>query len=142
MISKSNGDKMLLVTGIEYKTVPKDVWEIQEMGCSPDFIKYPEVQKKMKKVETEIVSGRRYTNADRKEICLGISKDVQEILGIPFDDFENMQETNDRLNFNCGRVEYENSKLQIENQGYDSVIEEIKAWNFWQRLKFLFKGKK
>ena len=55
---------------------------------------------------------------------------------------QNMQETNDRLNFNCGRVEYENSKLQIENQGYDSVIEEIKAWNFWQRLKFLFKGKK
>ena len=134
LISKLDGDKMLLVTGITYITVPTDVWEITNMLHSSELQRYIDMMDKVLSIETEIVKGRRYSNGNN-EICLGLSKDVREILSLPFDDFERLQ------NY-CDRVENENSKLQIENQGYNSVIEEINNWSLWKRLKFLFKGKK
>jgi hypothetical protein len=80
-------------------------------------------------VNPELIRGRNYyTNIDGEKvyICIGFKKEVQDLLGLPFDEFDRMYKQIDILN-----------KTLIEK---DHTIAQIMNLNFWQRLMFVFKG--
>lgn len=78
------------------------------------------------KLGIENVLGRTYRNTNGEEVCVGLTKKVQDLLGLPFDEFDRMHKQIDVLN-----------KTLIEK---DNIIAKIMNLNFWQRLIFVFKG--
>jgi hypothetical protein len=77
-------------------------------------------------VAYELVTGRRFVNSRGEEICIGMAKDVQHILGLPFDAFE--------------RMDYDLKVAQGIRMRLRQELDDIKKMNFWQRLKCLFRG--
>lgn len=74
-------------------------------------------------IETEIVRGSQFVNSRGERICLGIKKDVQDLLGLPFESFFDM-------NFTINRQRNEIDELK-------NVIQTVRKMSFWKRLKFL-----
>ena len=81
-------------------------------------------------INPEIIEGRNYylnENGEKVFISIGIRKDVLRFLGLPFDEFNKLQEKIDCLN-----------KTLIEK---DNFIAKIMNLNFWQRLMFVLNCK-
>lgn len=68
--------------------------------------------------EKEVVTPRLFVNEEGERYLIGMTKEVQDQIGLPFEAFENIQKEN----------------KQLRDAIYDL--------SFWQRLKFLFLGKK
>lgn len=79
-------------------------------------------------VLTELCRGRRFVRADGTEITIAMSQDVQELLGMPLDLWDDMQADLDVATINS---EYSEKK-----------IDRIEGADFWTRLKWLFTGVK
>ncbi len=75
-------------------------------------------------IKKEICYGRRFTNQNGEEVLLGISKKAQDILGLPFEQFERMSK----------------KISELEELHYNDCIfiNRIMRLNFWGRLKFAF----
>ena len=121
---------MILVESIKYFEVPEDFHKIIHKVSAYEGI---EVFTKdgLHVVSTnlvhELVSGRRFRRpSDGVEICIGWSQEVQDLLGMPLDAWENME---------VDRAELARSEREILKELHD-----IKHANFWQRFKWLFKG--
>lgn len=71
----------------------------------------------------ELVCGRRFTNARGETVAIGMRKQVQQAIGLPFEAFENMNKTTSRIN------------QQMKKQRKE--LEKIKSLGFLKRLKFL-----
>lgn len=72
----------------------------------------------------ETIEGHRFVwflNGEKHELCIGWSDQVQKALGLPFDVFKNQEEM-----------------LMWQR----ALIHYYEGMSFWQRLKFLFKGKR
>lgn len=126
---------MLLIRKVEYIDVPSDVYKIYDFFDDDDNIPLYAGQKDLihniMDVEQEIVRGVRYFNDKGKEICIGIPKEIQGILGLPFSDFN-------RLENNLKVFRTENKKIRQELNSVTSELDEFKTMSFWKRLKFLF----
>lgn len=84
-------------------------------------------------VKIEYIKGRWYENARGEEVCIGISKEAQKILGLPFDQFMEMEKSISGYENTVNRL--------IEVLGNsERELAEIKAAKGFQRLKYLFFG--
>lgn len=82
-------------------------------------------------VEQELIHGKRFVNRQKQKVVIGLSKQVQEALGIPLEVISILE----------SRIEYiEKTNKILRN----SIAEERKVTThyvtmpFFQRLKFLF----
>ena len=84
-------------------------------------------------ITRENIYGREYKNSNGKYVCIGMSKKVQDALGLPFDEFEAMSATIFELRNDLavckGRLIRCNSEL-----------DEMKKAGIMKRLKWLFLG--
>jgi len=82
------------------------------------------------KVLYEMVRGRRFINHDGKEVCIGMTKQVQDAIGLPFAVFENMEKKIGDLQLARDTTKFKLDRLccRLNNTG------------FWGRLKWLFRG--
>jgi len=94
-----------------------EYWNRFKLGPLPDdFIKDEDIFK-------EAIEGRYFTwflDGERHEVCIGWSNEVQKALGLPFEVFNKQEEA---------------------LLAYRALLHKYEGMGFWQRLKFLFKGK-
>lgn len=114
---------MKLITNVEVIERDDDrELRIQKL-CNPGLFFSPEHCAEEMKIETEIVRGRMFVNSRGERVCIGIKKNVQDLIGLPFEAFEAQQ----------ALIAREQRRVfNLENE-----IKGIKALKFWKRLKFL-----
>lgn len=89
-----------------------------------------------REVLSELISGRRFVRpSDGTDIIVGVSKQAQNILGIMYEAWDNME----RSYF--AEIK-SHGKTKIEMRCYRHMVEEIQKASFWERLKWLFRGYK
>ncbi|MCK9542958.1 MAG: hypothetical protein M0R03_13105 [Novosphingobium sp.] len=84
-------------------------------------------------VKMEHITGKFFINERDEEVCLGFAKHVQDILGLPFEAFDNM---NKKAQKDAKLI---SSLRKLRNKEYDE-LNKYKKMSFWNRLKFLFIG--
>lgn len=95
---------MILIDKISVKEVPHNICEIAAYSYTPerDILDYsPGIPMNRMEdalsVTKEQITGRRFQNGVGKAICIGMSKQVQVAIGLPFEAFDNMNKQIDRL---------------------------------------------
>ena len=76
-------------------------------------------------VSTEIVKGMQFRNHRGQTICIGMTRAVQEVIGLPMGAFDEQRK--------------EISNLHVEATILNATIYKYRNMNFWGRVKFLFK---
>ncbi|MCP4612118.1 MAG: hypothetical protein GY845_25770 [Planctomycetes bacterium] len=89
-------------------------------------------------VEEEQVRAKKFMNKNGDAVWVGISKKVQQVLGLPFEAFENMEKTVNDLQ----RIIEHKDKKHLETvTSFISMEDRYKTASFWQRLRYLFTKK-
>lgn len=126
---------MLAIKSIEVVEIDRDRLVIQERK-SINNVRVYDTGKKPHMMDVasalEIIEGRRFVNANGKEFCVGMSKQVQDAIGIPFEAFEDMSNT---VGENCIEI----TKLYAETVTLKRELKQHKEAGFWKRLKYLLK---
>jgi hypothetical protein len=121
---------MILIKNIEYIEVDRDPWEIISKRdpyqsvmvnygaeCIPESIE----------CLTEFVHGRRFVNQSKGlDVVIGMTRDVQNLIGIQYEAWETQEEYITGLN--------------TENQKLKHWRRTICSASFFTRLKWLFSG--
>ena len=135
---------MICVTEIKALEVPDDWHRLdndpdRELWLCPVKDGAAPEPKSIKAV-SEIVRGTRIITPDKREICIGMSKQAHELLGLPFEVIDNQKETIETYGQEIVSLKA-NHKLGL------AVMKNIRAkldkyikMSFWERLGFLFKG--
>ena len=124
---------MILVKKIEVEEVDENKIELSVYD-PPCFGPKVLIEENIK-VHREIIHGKRFIKPDGKEICLGLSKQVHDTIGIYFEAFESEERQNLRLHLEVTKSITAINKLT-------SKLNEFRSMGFWKRLKFLFDGDK
>lgn len=88
--------------------------------------------------EVERVTGQRYQTDNGKIVCLGMSKKVRDILGLPLEIFQIQTKQINDLQEAESRLATKLRKQCDANQKLSETIEKIKKLGFIDRLKVLF----
>ena len=86
------------------------------------------ISQEMVEVTNEMVHGTRFRNSNGLDVCIGMTQQVQDLIGLPFEAFSNMEAT------------ILGMKLKIT--ALLKELDEFKTMGFFGRLKFLFRGYK
>ena len=127
---------MILVKSIEIMEVSDNfVYEIYEKMGNP-HISYNEresLETKLK-LTREIIKGQRFINKRGESVYIGMTKEVQDILGLPFYVFKDLTNLNRNLQKQLDTLIKDKKDLELE-------IKNIENTGFLRRLKYLFTGK-
>ena len=123
---------MICITEIKVIDVEKDFIEIcQREYMSPikrisgsDPVEHVEVTR-------EMIRGRTFINERGERLCIGMSKQVQDSIGLPFRAFENMSQ---RIEMDAITI----SQLRGRSAMYQKRIDTFKMAGIIKRLKYLF----
>lgn len=91
-------------------------------------------------VTKEMVIGRKFINIEGKSLCIGIAKEVQKALGLPFEAFEDMNILIERQQNTIYSMGTKQREAITKINKYQKIISKLGRANFWDRLKYLFKG--
>jgi len=128
---------MICITDIKIVEVSKnEVAILQTEGLPNKLLKYVCLATPPEKVEVtqEMIRGREFINADGERICIGMSKKVQDVLGLPFKTFESM---NKELMDKRAAV----SLLKEKTMVFQNEVKDFRTAGIFRRLKYLFTGK-
>jgi hypothetical protein len=122
---------MLLVESIQVREVRGDHTQIntlmQEVRAFDPSAPVGQI------IKTELVRGRRFVNAEGREFCIGMTKEVEEVLGLPFDIYEDMSSQIYQIGAVLRREE-------IKTQRLENRLKVIKDMSFWERFSRAFIG--
>ncbi len=76
----------------------------------------------------ELIKGQRFRRSDGVDIIVGLTKQAQDILGLQYEAWDNMQK----------ELEITHNSLQVANE----TIKAVTQANIWTRIKYLFCGYK
>ena len=113
---------MIVIESIKTMEVDRDEWEIYHYG--PTMNRVPCNSECMESVTSEMIRGRTFVNAHGRRVCIGMSKQVQDAIGLPARAFENMSE------------HIENSNILIN--AMKKRIESFQNMNLLGRILFVF----
>jgi len=119
---------MLLITDLVVEKIDSNFVKLAHrkdntLGCVKEE-DFPNAENICVDVDIEIVKAQAFMTSDGKRIDIGISKKVQDTLGLPLDCYRQMSEE---------IYTYKNEILELRER-YTS----IKNARFWKRFKFLF----
>lgn len=95
----------------------------------------------------EVVQAQVFINSRGEKVIVGLSKEVQLMLGLPMEAFQDMSKRISQLQYEV--TKYQDKYLKVARWYGDKVCEcnvadarirDIKKANFWKRIKFLFTG--
>jgi len=117
---------VIVITKIEYKTTDNyqdkvEIFKFQNPEFDINPLEHPQMQ-----IHTEMIKGRRFVNAKGKQICIGMSKEVQELIGLPFEVFENLQK--DIENERALNKSLNESLLEHEQMGFIDRMKYLKIY--------------
>jgi len=88
----------------------------------------------------EIVYGRKFVKKDGSVIVIGMTKYVQEIIGIQYEAWDNLLQKCSNLRLTKDSLERNLSRVTKEMYQYKAELDYMKRAGFFRRLKyFLFK---
>ena len=126
---------MIVIKNIDYVTVDNER-EIRfdmyprHLPCMSAYD--PDKILKFDTVETEIVHGRRFVHPDGTDIVIGMTSYVQDLLGIQYDAWDNMQDDYFRMRERMFVAQHNLIDTKKE-------LDKLKSLTFFQKLKRLFK---
>ena len=127
---------MILVKSIEIMEVSDNfVYEIYEKMGNP-HISYNEresLETKLK-LTREIIKGQRFINKRGESVYIGMTKEVQDILGLPFHVFNDLTNFNRKLQKQLDTLIKDKKDLELKIKNFENI-------GFLRRLKYLFTGK-
>lgn len=88
----------------------------------------------------EIIHGKIFVNAHGDKVCIGMAKDVQAALGLPFEALSNMEVNLDKSNLSLSMARKDAARLEAK---FVAKTEEIKTFHeasFLHRLRWAFLG--
>ena len=122
--------KMILIKNIEVEVVSNDyVYEMYEKMGKPS-ISYGErdyLEKELKMTK-ELIRGQRFINNRGETVCIGMTKQVQDTIGLSFQAFENLRRYNEELR----------EHLRNMRNNEKTAVNKIEHSGFLTRLKYLF----
>jgi len=127
---------MICVKEIKVVDVPENWMEIHSTKMMNHCFVDGGTKVEPLKVIYELIEGENFVNYNGKEVCIGWSKQVQDLLGLPFSIFRDLSEENRILQAN-------NKSLSLNLTNYPIIVQKLDKiynMNFWTRLKYLFKG--
>lgn len=125
---------MIVVTDIKYMVCQEDQLRIAYMEKQPISVFGFNHEVEKINVTNEVIRGRYFVNNKGDEVCLSYKKDIQDLLGLPFEVFENL--SND-----IKILQGLNFKITKEKDKEEAKLKTFLNMSFWDRLKFLFTGK-
>ncbi len=132
--------EMIVITDIKYHKVPGMSAKIARLNDEPPSFDESSFEASPLAVEEETVEGQFFCYPDGRTVCLGMSKKVQEILGIPLSAFSEMSNRLITLERRLEAETHRANMLGLENQGLRLCLEEIRSMGFLKRLKGAFFG--
>ena len=84
-------------------------------------------------VYRELIRGRIFINRNKQKVCIGMTKEVGEILGLEYQAWQNME--NSLAETISGKFRMGHDLTMVIHQ-----LDEIKRASWWVRLKWLFTG--
>ena len=128
---------MLAIKSIEVVEVERDRLEVADWQGIKDVRVYDTngTPSKMDVAHAfETIEGRIFVNSNGLELCIGMSKQVQDAIGLPFKAFEDAEKV---LNRRWDDI----MDLKRINEDQQKKLEVVKDANFWKRFKYAITGK-
>jgi hypothetical protein len=147
------GEVMIVVKDVEIIHTNKPHCQIAHMRHTDPWFREEESTDPTKvSVDTEHISGVRIRNVDGEEVILGMSKKVQDTLGIPFHLFEKEMplmkqifDLQEKLDKSYEEYKYLSDKCydsEILAKQYYANLDKVFHLSWWQRLKFCLFGQR
>lgn len=122
---------MILIESVRVREIKEDRISIPK--CRPSVRSFDPSAPMEEIMETETVRGRRFRCADGTEVCLGMTKEVRDVLKLPLDVYEDMSGEIYNLQKELKMVRGINRRLTHR-------LKVIRGMGFWERLNRLFVG--
>jgi hypothetical protein len=124
---------MILIKDIEVMNVPNNyVYEMYEKIGNPHISYYEKDHlEKEYKSTVELIKGERFINTRGETVCIGMTKKVQDTIGLSFQALNNLTKFNRELQRDLNNTIADKKKLEEK-------VKKINNYGFLQRLKYLF----
>jgi len=136
---------MIVITDIKYYNTNLDPVVITSSDSMFDnksfFLGLDDLGEEVKSqtIKTELIYGTRFRRAsDGEYIVVGASKDVQEVLGLMYESWQNMENDLTRLNIDVSLLNDNVWKKRNKIAEQKEFIDLILNGTLWQRIKYLF----
>ena len=130
-------ETMIVIRSIDIVNVPNDWYKFVSLDDSrfrrSVYLANPDARENIE-IKTEMVKGKIFVNRNGKKFCIGMSEQVQNAIGLPFEVFESQQRAVDIWYAEYVKSDTRKRELEILNN-------KIIKLNFWQRLLFAFTKK-
>jgi len=120
---------MKIIKSVECIEVPNDYGTVYRYVNNNPKLAAGLVDPKNFHVEEETIYGRFFRTTDGKGVVIGMTKAVEDEIGLIMDSFRTQQKKLDTA---------ENSLFEY-TIAYGKLYSEIKTLSFWQRVKMVFK---
>lgn len=141
---------MIVVLSVEYVETNGFVMQKAVYPQTPVYNTDGPTESPSRWTDIEEIEGKEFVNAKGEHISLGMSKDVQNLIGLPFRVFhqqeeaikqyrmmnENLKKT---LHNEIDSLHQSNINLSMDNDILRNKLNFYRNMSFWQRLRFLFK---
>lgn len=125
---------MIVITEIKTREVNRNAWERAKFNCDAYFEASSGDVAETVRFTNEVVLGKDFKNAHGKTVCIGMTKEVQEAIGLPFEAFEELQKLIEEFR------QY-NQLLFDRIERTEKRLKEYSSLSFLGRLKYLFTRK-
>lgn len=125
---------MLLIESVKVREVPGD--EVRVYTGRPDvgaYADYAQLSIEERARKTEFVQGRVFRTAEGKEFVIGMTREVSEVIGLPYDAYSNMSAHMEELREELALVRSVNFRLTHR-------LKTIRGMSFWERMSRVFVG--
>ena len=123
---------MLIITEMKVIEVERDMFEIQRMVAMPHMGDYQKSEEEAS-ITREMIQGRRFRDSrNDRDIVIGWTQEVQDVLQMPFEAFDDMNAEVSRMRNN------ERVILDEMNTGINEIIR-LRELSLWEHIKEWYK---
>ena len=122
--------EMTLVREVKIERVPRDTVKIIKCGRIPITLRDGPGVFAPAAAETEDVVGERFITTNGKMVCIGLTQEVRDAIGLPCGIFQ--RQTNE-----IADLSHQLSELQARRASEQTKLRKL---SLWQRIKVLFRA--
>lgn len=124
---------MIIICNAEYYEVDGDVGTIYSYDPH-QMVRVNGNEAVYAQVLQEKVKGRRFRNPrDGTDVVVGLSKDVQELIGLQYEAWDNLEKAYEAANRNYNQIYHEVT-------AWRKKFDELENASVWRRILWVFKG--